>query len=761
MKINRSLFISGIFSLLAFLVFPLGAKAADEFSPTVKIVGYRYMLNGQVATMTQGSGTLIDEKGHVLTNAHVIMDPGMNRPLDAFSVCVSEDSQNPPSCYFTANLERYDEKIDLALLQINNDVAWGNLPAAFPYLPYNHGFEASEGDTVTVKGFSVSGGKTINTTQGQVSGFEQTNGYNYLKTDADIDAGNSGGTMLDSEGHFVGVPTYVVSYYETAGRALNISNVKTWMESGAGEKGVANTAANQKLTSSWKRFFQIKNDQKINFSQYPGLSVNIPDSWELNSLNDSNFDLVKDNNQVIRMGMGVDHEIFFDDRSIEDQLKAIMSMSDPKMNSEGELVTVNGKQAVHLFGSYNGMTVHMYFIHYGYAYINIWCLSPTNQATAIENELLDFINSLSFSMEAEQTNPQAITSLNDTQLPFSLSTPLGWKMLHIDTPDNNLLKAAKKINEFESLNISYSELAHDYFHAPSDEGMANQIAKQQEIHNGTVDFQSTDLIMDGQPGWIFIESYKEGSLPVKSATVSVLDPEYQFIFTYEADETIFDEGFKDFVKLLKNYKTKRYAEAIPIEWDYILDKQYQGLYNIPQPTQAAQVNLTDITGHRYEQSIRNLVAMGVINGNPDGTFRPEDPVNRAASLKIILQSLRAKQLENGEAPYVMPANFNKFPDVTTDLWYATYVAEGVDKGIIDGYPDGTFKGDQNVILAEALKMTLEAHKVSVWNGVTDPWYKKYFDAAHQLQLLPSDLQDPAHVLTRAELAYIVDQLVSQ
>ena len=57
-------------------------------------------------------------------------------------------------------------------------------------------------------------------------------------------------------------------------------------------------------------------------------------------------------------------------------------------------------------------------------------------------------------------------------------------------------------------------------------------------------------------------------------------------------------------------------------------------------------------------------------------------------------------------------------------------------------------------------MALEAHDVSVWSGETMPWYKKYFDAAYQLSLLPQDLQDPTRQLTRAELAYIVDQLVT-
>ena len=54
------------------------------------------------------------------------------------------------------------------------------------------------------------------------------------------------------------------------------------------------------------------------------------------------------------------------------------------------------------------------------------------------------------------------------------------------------------------------------------------------------------------------------------------------------------------------------------------------------PLLAQAVTFPDVPAtHPFVQAIDGLVQMGVINGNPDGTFRPGDPVNRAAMLKML------------------------------------------------------------------------------------------------------------------------------
>lgn len=57
---------------------------------------------------------------------------------------------------------------------------------------------------------------------------------------------------------------------------------------------------------------------------------------------------------------------------------------------------------------------------------------------------------------------------------------------------------------------------------------------------------------------------------------------------------------------------------------------------------------------------------------------------------------------------LMPANAFQFPDVATDYWAAKQIEDLTDKGVIVGYPDGTFKPDENVTRAEFATMAIKA-----------------------------------------------------
>lgn len=107
---------------------------------------------------------------------------------------------------------------------------------------------------------------------------------------------------------------------------------------------------------------------------------------------------------------------------------------------------------------------------------------------------------------------------------------------------------------------------------------------------------------------------------------------------------------------------------------------------------------------------------GVVQGYPDGLFRPRRSVNRAEFLKILLESqeidLSQEQARTG------------FPDIDEDAWYAPYVRYAKRTGIIEGYPDGLFRPDQTVNTAEALKMaylTLGIETIDIGGE----WYQRY------------------------------------
>lgn len=92
-----------------------------------------------------------------------------------------------------------------------------------------------------------------------------------------------------------------------------------------------------------------------------------------------------------------------------------------------------------------------------------------------------------------------------------------------------------------------------------------------------------------------------------------------------------------------------------------------------------------------------------------------------------------------------------FMDVVASDWYAKYVCFAKDKGIIGGYPDGTFKPAQNVNVAEALKIVLETYFGNV-TPVDGEWYQKYVDYAHKHDFWLDERVSESYLLKRGEMA---------
>lgn len=84
-------------------------------------------------------------------------------------------------------------------------------------------------------------------------------------------------------------------------------------------------------------------------------------------------------------------------------------------------------------------------------------------------------------------------------------------------------------------------------------------------------------------------------------------------------------------------------------------------------------------------AIYKLAENGIISGNGDGTFTPENSVTRAQLCKMI----------NNIWKYTEPSTEN-FKDVTSDKWYYSHVLIGKKAGYINGFEDGTFRGDAYV-----------------------------------------------------------------
>ena len=92
----------------------------------------------------------------------------------------------------------------------------------------------------------------------------------------------------------------------------------------------------------------------------------------------------------------------------------------------------------------------------------------------------------------------------------------------------------------------------------------------------------------------------------------------------------------------------------------------------------------------YYQAVMYLESLGIVNGYPEGTFRPDQSITRAEFVTMISRF--------GEFD---PSGSAVFPDVVGH-WAEQDIQNVANKGWINGYPDGSFKPNNNLTRAEAI-----------------------------------------------------------
>lgn len=107
----------------------------------------------------------------------------------------------------------------------------------------------------------------------------------------------------------------------------------------------------------------------------------------------------------------------------------------------------------------------------------------------------------------------------------------------------------------------------------------------------------------------------------------------------------------------------------------------------PAPTEKPKYRYTDVTpSHWAYTAIENLSNRGVVDGNDDGTFGPDNSITREAFVKMLVTAMNT-ELKTVEVP---------FNDVLRDAWYYKYVSTAVEKGIVNGIEDDIFGVGRNI-----------------------------------------------------------------
>ena len=104
-------------------------------------------------------------------------------------------------------------------------------------------------------------------------------------------------------------------------------------------------------------------------------------------------------------------------------------------------------------------------------------------------------------------------------------------------------------------------------------------------------------------------------------------------------------------------------------------------------------SLSDVSrGQWFNHAISTLSSMGIVKGNPDGTFDPDAPITRAEFAAI------AARFDDKNTN-----NTSNFSDIASH-WAKDEIGVAANKGWINGYPDGTVRPNQYITRAEAMTL---------------------------------------------------------
>ena len=187
--------------------------AANKILPSIVGITVEYNVNslvsmfgnrGQTSTATAtGSGIIISEDGYILTNNHIVSSSSSEDYYEVSSATKVTVKLFNDDTEYEAEIIGTDEQTDLAVIKIDKT----DLPKA----------EFADSDSIKVGEFAMAVGNPLgmesSITCGVVSAVNRKitdtdgNTYTLIQTDAAINAGNSGGALVNSEGQVIGINT--------------------------------------------------------------------------------------------------------------------------------------------------------------------------------------------------------------------------------------------------------------------------------------------------------------------------------------------------------------------------------------------------------------------------------------------------------------------------------------------------------------------------------------------------------------------------
>ncbi|WP_411735597.1 S-layer homology domain-containing protein [Paenibacillus sp. M2] len=207
-----------------------------------------------------------------------------------------------------------------------------------------------------------------------------------------------------------------------------------------------------------------------------------------------------------------------------------------------------------------------------------------------------------------------------------------------------------------------------------------------------------------------------------------------------------------------------------------IDSRYYALINDLRSSGSYSViwnpqDFEDARSHWGKTDVNNIAARLDLQGNGDNTFSPNRQVTRSEFAEIVVLGLG---LMRQDAPQ------NLFPDVNDSAWFRSAVALANEFGIVRGYDNGNFYGNQEITREQGFAMVARAYRLIEPEAAISPdqmnaELERYSDAADVSNWAKEDVAQliaagiiqgngpevlsPKTTMTRAEVTALIARML--
>ena len=179
-------------------------------------------------------------------------------------------------------------------------------------------------------------------------------------------------------------------------------------------------------------------------------------------------------------------------------------------------------------------------------------------------------------------------------------------------------------------------------------------------------------------------------------------------------------------------------------------------------------------GNPYYLAVKYLKDNNLVQGYPDAIFKPDQPINRAEAMKILVGAIKFEQFSGVEKPLnsgkVIAFTECDFPDVPANEWFHDYVCTALQNEVIEGYPDGTFKPAQTINNVESLKIAIMQSGIPLPDNMednftdvaSDDWFAPYTSLAKTNFFIVENKDGtlkPAELMTRSQFSLLIYRII--